>query len=316
MPDAVAGGTLVTGLDLAALPPPESPAWESLARAFDGSGMLVLRTGGDRRGDATPAQVESFYTAMHTALGLTPVPSQREPGVGSSGGRGQLADNLRGAGFPGAVSTNILGSIGALESWHGLSGRVSPATWWERDSISFHHDGAFTASAGDKAVVSGAGAAPPLLLQMYCAESPSDGGRVTGTAAGGRVKYDAGATLLLSLTHAFAAAPPALQARARRMVAVYSNGFGKVVEGEYPRMADTGLRPLRPSPADQQQHAAEDEPQLWHPIVVEHPATGVEHLFGLFIFCDHLEDRETGETLSWEESQVRKQRHLSFHFLY
>jgi alpha-ketoglutarate-dependent taurine dioxygenase len=307
--DGAITGVAVHGLDLAAPPHAGSAEWQELAAAFTQHGMLLVRTA--RGGSATPAQVQAFYTSMHAALGLREVPSHRKAGVGSSGGRGELSDNLRGAAFPEALGTNVLGNVPeGLDGWHGLTGLLQPASWWERESVQYHHDGSFSAPA----LVSAAeeehdGAmttvrdAPPMLLQMYCVDAPPEGG---GELGGGRVVYKAGATLLLSTTHAFAAAPSAVAERARRMTAVYTKGFGNVAEGEYPRMAPSGLRPLAPAApdtvsADARYAYSTGQPVMVHPLVLDHPDTGRPYVFVHTVCLDHLEEDGVG-ALSWDES--------------
>jgi hypothetical protein len=48
--------------------------------------------------------------------------------VGSSGGRGELESNLRGAAFPSALSTDFIGHVERIEAWFGLTGRVATAS--------------------------------------------------------------------------------------------------------------------------------------------------------------------------------------------
>jgi alpha-ketoglutarate-dependent taurine dioxygenase len=137
---------------------------------------------------------------------------------------------------------------------------------------------------------------------MYCVDAPQTGG---GEFGGGRVAYKAGATLLLSTTHALAAAPPGLAERARRMTAVYTKGFGNVAEDEYPLMASNGLRPLaaateRDMVSLGNNHSAK-QPAMTHPLVLEHPDTGRPYLFVHTVCLDHLVEDGKG-ALSWEES--------------
>jgi hypothetical protein len=265
-------GVAVDGLDLTHLPAAGSAEWVALVAAFNEEGVLIVRTGD---GGAAPAQVEGFYAAMHAALGLEALPSQRQPGVGSSGGRGELSDNLRGAAFPSALGTNVLGNVpGGLEDWHGLTGALQPASWWERASVQYHIDGSFSApsNGGHDDAMTTVRDTPPMLLQMYCVEAPREG---SGEFAQGRVRFQAGATLLLSTTHAFAAAPRAVQRRARTMTAVYTKGFGNVQEGLYPLMSPSGLRPLAPAdPAtvsSDERYASDGRAEMVHPLVFEHP---------------------------------------------
>ena len=58
----------------------------------------------------------------------------------------------------------------------------------------------------------------------------------------------AGATLFFSTRLPLKLASPALGTRARRMVACYKEGFGRVVEGKYPSMAPSWVTPLYPPP--------------------------------------------------------------------
>lgn len=301
-------GVAVRSLDLAALPEPSAPAWQQMADAFKNHGVLLVKTVG--AGRATPDQVQRFYTSMHTTLGLQEMPSQRRPGVGSSGGRGELSDNLRGAAFPTARGTNVLGNVPqGLDNWYGLSGTLQPASWWERESVQFHHDGSFSASsvAGEQhdAAMTTTRDTPPLLLQMYCVHAPSEGG---GEFGGGRVAFKAGATLLLSTTHALKAAPPSVAERARRMTAVYTKGFGNVAENKYPLMASNGLRPLAPAElgavsSDDRYTHSEGQPAMTHPLVLEHPDTGRPYLFVHTVCLDHLVEKGVG-ALSWDESMA------------
>eukprot|EP01047_Picozoa_sp_COSAG01_P027060 COSAG01_NODE_1770_length_9272_cov_5.371198_10_plen_365_part_00 len=299
-------GVSVRGMDLSALPPAASAEWAQLATAFTQHGLLVVHDAAG--GSATPAQVEGFYSMMHGALGLREMRSHRQAGVGSSGGRGELRDNLRGAAFPGALGTNVLGHVpGGLDNWHGLSGPLQPASWWEVSNAQFHHDGSFSAVATADAdehdgAMTTVRDAPPKLLQMYCVDAPREGG---GELDGGRVTYKAGATLLLSTTHALAAAPPDVAQRARRMTAVYTKGWGKIVEGKYPLMAPSGLRPL--APADGDAVSSDDRyvyraetPATTHPLVMENPDTGRPFVFVHTVCLDHL--AEDGRPLSWAES--------------
>ena len=76
-----------------------------------------------------------------------------------------------------------------------------------------------------------AGSAPPLLLQMYCVKAPAKDG---GTTAVSKLSFGAGATLLLSTAHAFRRASLGIRAWARRISAVYTAGFGQIVEDEHP----------------------------------------------------------------------------------
>ena len=97
--------------------------------------------------------------------------------------------------------------------------------------MQFHHDGAFSASTDKPCGGTVAGSAPLLLLQMYCVEAPTKGG---GTAAVGTLSFGTGATLLVSIAHAFRRASPGIRARARRISAVCTAGVGQIVEDEHP----------------------------------------------------------------------------------
>ena len=74
----------------------------------------------------------------------------------------------------------------------------------------------------------------------------------TGDSRGRRpltLECAAGATLFYSTRLAMALAPPQMAARARRLRCVYREGFGRVVEGEYPRLTKTMLTPCARPPA-------------------------------------------------------------------
>lgn len=108
---------------------------------------------------------------------------------------------------------------------------------------------------------------------MYCEVAPSHGGSTlrwpanAGAGAGAaaanpalELVYPAGATLFYSTRTAIALAPPELMARAKRMVCVYSAGFGRVEEGQYPAMAPSGLVSTTPAPDTMSEHKTITEP--------------------------------------------------------
>jgi len=70
----------------------------------------------------------------------------------------------------------------------------------------------------------------------------------TVTADEPRLVCPAGATLFFSTRLPLKLASPALRTRARRMVACYKEGFGRVVDGQYPSMAPSWITPLYPPP--------------------------------------------------------------------
>ena len=206
-----------------------------LAQLLRARSVVVLRgqDGGELVG---PAQLRAIYTAVHRAMGMTCAPPVKPPTAGAA-----QDGNLRGACFPGYAETNVLGCAKQVRDWHGLSGWLVPTPWWEKTSCQFHHDGGFSASSPP----------PPALVAMGCEAAPRRGGSTlrNGNGNGNGVPFAPGATLFFSTKLAARLADAPLLERARRLVCVYTKGFGRVVEGEYPIMRPSCLVPRAPAPA-------------------------------------------------------------------
>jgi hypothetical protein len=77
--------------------------------------------------------------------------------------------------------------------------------------------------------------------------TPTLGGSTLHWPSGEALPYAPGATLFYSTRLAVTLADPLLVARARAMTCVYREGFGRVVEGEYPTMSPSGIVSLTPA---------------------------------------------------------------------
>jgi hypothetical protein len=77
--------------------------------------------------------------------------------------------------------------------------------------------------------------------------TPTLGGSTLHWPSGEALPYAPGATLFYSTRLAVTLADPVLVARARAMTCVYREGFGRVVEGEYPTMSPSGIVSLTPA---------------------------------------------------------------------
>mmetsp|Transcript_7074 Transcript_7074/g.17693 ORF Transcript_7074/g.17693 Transcript_7074/m.17693 type:complete len:422 (+) Transcript_7074:75-1340(+) len=199
-------------------------------------GVVVLDSdSGSDPSQITPSQLHDACMAAFDALELSPGEPPKGRGADSQG-------NLRGACFSGFPGTTIIGSAKRL-SWHGLEGDIWPTPWWEARNIEWHQDGAFSATTS--------GSPPMALVSMFCKETPSGGGgQLTWPGTDEALPFADGATLFYSTKKALELAAPALAARARRMVGVYSEGFKNVVEDVYPVMSATGLVPTALPPED------------------------------------------------------------------
>lgn len=311
-------GVLVSGFNAAEVSNSESgsPLWEELGAALSEHSLLLLRGGGK----LTPLQLRNLYTKLHLSLRMKytlPDKMKRETGPELDESR-----NLRGECFPGFPETNVLGNARGLRDWHGLSGYLEPAAWWEKTSCQFHHDGSFSAS----------GPPPPAIVQMYCEESPEPacGGstlRLWSSTAEG-LPYAAGATLFFSTRLSLSLADPATVERARRMTCCYRHGFGQVHESVYPLMRESCLVPQTQAPsedsgarsitefaslenfafdgADQRDHWAQLYPRdengkaMFCHKLVQRDSVG-EYILVHAVCLDHLRDDACVE-LSWKDS--------------
>ena len=160
--------------------------------------------------------------------------------------------NLRGHCFPGFPESAVLG-FAEIADYHGLSGSLSPRSWWERVSGELHHDGAFSARCSSV----------PQLVSMYCEEStiqhPKGSTTMRCWDSGEELVCPAASTLFY-LTGRALAQPGAEETigRARRMRCVYRDGFGRVRQGQYPRMSASYLTALEPprGPKEDREHTS------------------------------------------------------------
>ena len=203
-----------------------------LAAALEEHSMILFHK--ERFSPAvTPEQLRALYTKLHKAR-FPQVPIKLPP---SRPNGTDPKRNLRGECFPGFPETNVLGCAESITNWHGLTGHLEPTAWWEKQHGQFHHDGGFSASAPP----------PPALVAMMCEETPPPTTGVPTTLKwedGTTLECPPGSTLFYSTRVAMELATPEVAARARMMRCVYKEGFGRVREGEYPRMSKTMLTPL------------------------------------------------------------------------
>ena len=201
--------------------------------------------------------------------------------------------NLRGIVFPDHAESAVLGFAESVDDYHGLYGTLHPRSWWERASGELHHDGAFSARSrsvpravmmcdaarapGTRAHAHAEHLAPPRAAARAGADAGPDDSRPGGryceesaiaqpAAATVRSSSETGETLecpaastLFYLTRRAmldGGAPPGLAERARRVRCVYTEGFGRVRQGQYPRMSPSYLTALEPplGPKEDREH--------------------------------------------------------------
>lgn len=238
-------GVEVLGMSAAAISrlDADSPVLNALSVALREHSLLWLHASEDTESSMSPQLLRDLYGKLHTAT-FPQVPCVLPPDKPlppSAGG------NLRGRCFPGFPETNVLGHAETVADWHGLSGWLTPTAWWEEARGQWHHDGGFSASAPP----------PPALVAMHSEEAPTveGGGTPTTldytdarTAVRTQLLCPPGATLFYSTRKALQLSSPEMVARARRLRCCYSEGFGRVQIGEYPRLSDSFLTPLNPPP--------------------------------------------------------------------
>ena len=206
-------------------------------------------------------------------------------------------------------------------NWHGLTGHLEPTAWWEKQHGQFHHDGGF-----------GERAPPPALVAMMCEETPPPTTGVPTTLKwedGTTLECPPGSTLFYSTRVAMELATPEVAARARMMRCVYKEGFGRVREGEYPRMSKTMLTPLsKPSVGNGGETSSyrsitefesfetlafgaeggdDGASEVYFQPLVQRDEREREFVVVHAVCLDHLEEWdgiEQWQPLSWEESQA------------
>lgn len=188
-------------------------------------GMLWMR--GSRRAgkrSLSPSQLRAMYELLHKARFPKYEFAEMKEDEGAVDG-----DNAADAAFkskdgnisrtkiPGFPEMTLLGYNLNVEDFHGLSGRLEPVAWWEKDGGEFHHDGAFSAKSRQV----------PALVCMYCEEAPEANGNMHGTTMrcwgeGESFYCPPGSTLFFRPGKALELASPELARRARRMHCVYT----------------------------------------------------------------------------------------------
>ena len=220
---------------------------DHLSTALREHGLLYLRASSSESvsHSLSPQQIRGLYERLHKArfpdLELRKVP-WRETMAKLEDKNCTITNeevNLRGKCFPGFPESAVLGyTPDGIEDYHGLTGKITPRSWWEKISGEFHHDGAFSAKSP---II-------PALVSMYCEEAPIDDSSIEGFTmkweTGESMYCPPGSTLFYQTGRALALASPEVASRARRMRCVYTGGFDRVREGQYPCMSDTFLTAL------------------------------------------------------------------------
>ena len=215
----------------------------TLAMALKKYGLVMMHNDGVA---LDPEQLRTLYTRIHEARHPDVVLHREEDEEAEEKEEDEKEpkpeNNIRGRTFPGFSETSILGFASFVDA-HGLSGKLHPRSWWEKNAGEWHHDGAFSARSP---VV-------PALVSMSCFEAPApeeaDGSTVPAELVWNdneKLTLPPGSTLFYSTRKALEFATEEDAARARKMICVYKGGFDRVREGQYPKMSNTWLTALEP----------------------------------------------------------------------
>ena len=300
---------------------------EMLADALREHGLLWFRGSAcEEKRSLSPAQIRALYMRLHSARFPEIEFSEMKEDAGNvdEGDKSTAAfesafkskgdGNISRSKIPnGYHEMTLLGYNLDVQNYHGLSGRLEPVAWWEKDNGEFHHDGAFNTTTREI----------PFLVVMYCEETPTPGAEKDGMQGttmrcwgDDKTLYcPPGSTLFYRTSRAMHLASPKMARRARRMRCVYIGGFDRVKEHEYPIMSPTYLTAMQPpihqtaSESDENSETKEaKEERFTHALVQTDPETGAESVLVTWTCLSYLEELDDENTGSWRQLEYEEGR--------